>query len=187
MTTENLAAVYRRYLQCLNERRWNDLHEFVREDLTYNAQPMTLVDYRAARQAETQAIPDLRFTADLVVTNADTVAARPVLPLHSTAALPRLRAHGHADLVRRTRLLRVSRREDRAGMVTDRHFGNRRADRGPTSSSEPLRPLHFNAFIWPNGLPTSRHRRVAAMDDVRVNVLGLSPTTPTSRGSPNAD
>jgi predicted ester cyclase len=75
-TTENLAAVYRRYLQCLNERRWNDLHEFVRENLTYNAQPMTLVDYRAARQAETQAIPDLRFTADLVVTSADTVAAR---------------------------------------------------------------------------------------------------------------
>jgi predicted ester cyclase len=76
MTTENLATVYRRYLQCLNERRWNDLHEFVSENLTYNAQPMTLVDYCAARQAEAQAIPDLRFTADLVVTSADTVAAR---------------------------------------------------------------------------------------------------------------
>ena len=75
-TTENLATVYRRYLQCLNERRWNDLDEFVRENLTYNSRPMNLVDYRAARQAEAQAIPDLRFTADLVVTNADTVAAR---------------------------------------------------------------------------------------------------------------
>jgi predicted ester cyclase len=76
MTTENLATVYRRYLQCLNERRWKDLHEFVREDLTYNSHPISLVDYRAARQAEVKAIPDLRFTADLVVTDADTVAAR---------------------------------------------------------------------------------------------------------------
>lgn len=74
--TENLAAVYHRYLQCLNERRWNDLHEFVHDELVYNSGPTTLGDYRAARQAEVEAIPDLQFTADLVVTDDDTVACR---------------------------------------------------------------------------------------------------------------
>jgi predicted ester cyclase len=74
--TENLAAVYHRYLQCLNERRWDDLREFVQDELVYNSASTTLGDYRAARQAEVQAIPDLKFTADFVVTDADTVACR---------------------------------------------------------------------------------------------------------------
>lgn len=76
MTTGDLAAVYQRYLQCLNERRWDDLHEFVHDELAYNSTPMSLADYRAARQVEVRAIPDLRFTAELVVADADTVAAR---------------------------------------------------------------------------------------------------------------
>jgi predicted ester cyclase len=74
--TDNLATVYHRYLQCLNQRRWDDLHEFVHDELVYNSEPTTLGDYRAARQAEVRAIPDLQFTADLVVTDADTVACR---------------------------------------------------------------------------------------------------------------
>ena len=43
------------------------------------------------------------------------------------------------------------------------------------------RPLHFSAFIWPNGYHESAWRVVD--DDVR-GVLGL-PTTPTSHGSPS--
>jgi predicted ester cyclase len=76
VTTGNLATHYHRYLQCLNERRWDDLHEFVDDELTYNSTRMRLADYRAARQAEVLAIPDLRFTAELVVADTDTVAAR---------------------------------------------------------------------------------------------------------------
>jgi predicted ester cyclase len=76
VTTGDLATVYQRYLQCLNERRWDDLHEFVHEELSYNSTPMSLDDYRAARQAEAHAIPDLHFTAELLVADADTVAAR---------------------------------------------------------------------------------------------------------------
>jgi predicted ester cyclase len=74
--TENLAAVYHRYLQCLNERRWNDLPEFVHDKLVYNSQPTSLGDYRAAREAEALAIPDLQYTADLVVADADTLGCR---------------------------------------------------------------------------------------------------------------
>lgn len=76
VTTENLADTYQRYLHCLNERRWDDLGDFVADELSYNSTPMTLGDYRAARQAEARAIPDLQFTAELVVADDDTVAAR---------------------------------------------------------------------------------------------------------------
>ncbi len=76
MTTGDLATVYQRYLQCLNEHRWDDLHEFVQDELAYNSTSMSLDDYRAARRAEARAIPDLRFTAELLVADADTVAAR---------------------------------------------------------------------------------------------------------------
>jgi predicted ester cyclase len=76
VNTEDLALVYRRYLRCLNERRWDDLRDFVHDELSYNSTPMSLGDYAAARQAETRAIPDLQFTADLIVADAETVAAR---------------------------------------------------------------------------------------------------------------
>jgi predicted ester cyclase len=76
MTSGGLAAVYDDYLQCLNERRWNAMGEFVTEELSYNAKPMSLGDYRAMLEADTRAIPDLRFTADLVVTQGDFVACR---------------------------------------------------------------------------------------------------------------
>jgi predicted ester cyclase len=42
MSTETLAEVYRRYLQCLNERRWDDLGEFVCDDAIHNRRPLGL-------------------------------------------------------------------------------------------------------------------------------------------------
>lgn len=38
--------------------------------------PMSLGDYRAMLEADTRAIPDLRYTAALVVTDADVVVCR---------------------------------------------------------------------------------------------------------------
>jgi predicted ester cyclase len=71
-----LTDVYHAYLECLNERRWNDLGEFVNAELTYNERPMTLDDYRALLQADAEAIPDLRYVPDLVIADGDVVGCR---------------------------------------------------------------------------------------------------------------
>jgi predicted ester cyclase len=71
-----IIETYRRYLQCLNERRWNDLHEFVCADVSYNEKPIGLDGYRAMLEADTRAIPDLQFNAEVLVGEADVVACR---------------------------------------------------------------------------------------------------------------
>jgi predicted ester cyclase len=68
--------VYRDYLDCLNDRRWDDLGRFVAEDVVHNGKPLGLNGYRAMLESDTHAIPDLRFTAELLVADADLVACR---------------------------------------------------------------------------------------------------------------
>ena len=77
MSTETLADVYRRYLQCLNERRWDDLGEFVCEDAIHNSRSFGLSGYRALFGSRLcGAIPDLQFVTELIVVQADILASR---------------------------------------------------------------------------------------------------------------
>ncbi|WP_006247132.1 ester cyclase [Mycolicibacterium tusciae] len=76
MSAEPLADVYRRYLLCLNERRWDDLGEFVSDDVIHNGKSLGLSGYQAMLEADTAAIPDLLFAAELMVAQADVVACR---------------------------------------------------------------------------------------------------------------
>jgi predicted ester cyclase len=76
MTVETLTAVYHRYLECLNERRWDDLGEFVADDVTHNDRPLGLSGYRAMLEDDVRTIPDLRFVPDRVVAEGDAVACR---------------------------------------------------------------------------------------------------------------
>ncbi|MEJ2861400.1 ester cyclase [Actinomycetospora flava] len=69
-------AVYRAYLTCLNERRFDDLGDYVHDTITYNGAPMTLGEYRALLVGDVATIPDLVFVADLLVVQGDRVAAR---------------------------------------------------------------------------------------------------------------
>jgi predicted ester cyclase len=75
MTTA-LKTVYGHYLDCLNERRWDNLDEFVCDDVYYNEQQIGLSGYRSMLQRDTETIPDLRFTADILVADDHTVACR---------------------------------------------------------------------------------------------------------------
>jgi len=68
--------IYSRYLRCLNERRWDDLGDFVSHDVVHNGRPLGLTGYRAMLEADTTAVPDLLFVADLVVAQDDVVACR---------------------------------------------------------------------------------------------------------------
>ena len=73
MTEVELEDHYRRYISCLNNRRLDELDEFVHEELTYNGEPETRTDYRARSVA---AIPDLYFDVQLLVVGGDQVGCR---------------------------------------------------------------------------------------------------------------
>lgn len=72
-TTE---AFYRSYIDCLNRGKLDELANFIQDKLTYNDKEMTLEDYKESRSAERQAIPDLFYQIELLITNEDTIACR---------------------------------------------------------------------------------------------------------------
>jgi len=85
MSVELHVRAYRRYLDCLNERRWDDLGQFVSDDVIHNGRPLGLSGYRAMLEADTAAVPDLMFNAELLVAQDDLVACRlnfQCTPLH---------------------------------------------------------------------------------------------------------
>jgi predicted ester cyclase len=74
--TDHAERTYRRYLDALNDRRFDDLGEFVHDRLVYNGEDWTLGRYAARLVDDVTLIPDLRYDAELVVTGPDHVAAR---------------------------------------------------------------------------------------------------------------
>jgi steroid delta-isomerase-like uncharacterized protein len=76
MTDDELADHYRAYLTALNERRFDDLGDFVHDELTYNDKPITRRRYADMIAGDAAAIPDLFFDAQLVVAAAGRVACR---------------------------------------------------------------------------------------------------------------
>ena len=72
----DLEAHYRAYLDALNDRRLDDLEHFVEDELTYNGEPLTREQYRDLIAADTAAVPDLVYDAQLVVACGDQVACR---------------------------------------------------------------------------------------------------------------
>ncbi|WP_123025452.1 ester cyclase [Mycolicibacterium stellerae] len=76
MTEHVLLTAYRGYLECLNERQWPRLGEYVADELSYNGKRMTLADYRAMLEADVHAIPDLQFHAELLLADDHIVACR---------------------------------------------------------------------------------------------------------------
>ena len=71
-----LVVVYRDYLACLNERRWDELERFVAEEVQYNGERLGLRGYREMLEADTSAIPDLQFVPELLVADGHVVSCR---------------------------------------------------------------------------------------------------------------
>ena len=69
-------AHYRRYISYLNDRRVDELGEFVHEALTYNGEAMTRLDYQNLIARDIAAIPDLHFDVQLLVVDGDKIACR---------------------------------------------------------------------------------------------------------------
>lgn len=76
MTQAETESLYRRYLSYLNERRTDELGEFVHDELTYNGMPMTRLDYQDLIAGNIAAIPDLYFNIHILIANRDQVACR---------------------------------------------------------------------------------------------------------------
>ena len=76
MTEAEFEAHYRRYISYLNNRRLDELDEFVHEELTYNGEPETRADYRTRIAEDVAAIPDLYFDVHLIVVGGDQIACR---------------------------------------------------------------------------------------------------------------
>jgi len=76
MTEAELEAHYRRYIGYLNDRRLDELDEFLHEELTYNGQPETRADYRERIAGDLAAIPDLYFDVQLIVVGGEQIACR---------------------------------------------------------------------------------------------------------------
>ncbi|KRE29171.1 ester cyclase [Mycobacterium sp. Soil538] len=71
-----LLPVYRDYLVCLNERRWDDLGRFVAEDVVYNRKPIGLSGYRAMLEADVAVTPDLQFVPEIVLADDRVLSCR---------------------------------------------------------------------------------------------------------------
>ena len=76
MTPDALKAAYRGYIDCLNRQDWPNLGAFVHEEVQHNGAPLGLAGYRAMLEGDFRAIPDLRFTIDLLAADPPLIASR---------------------------------------------------------------------------------------------------------------
>lgn len=96
MTARELEARYRQYINCLNDRRLDELDQFVHEELIYNDNPMSRRDYRDLISGDIAAIPDLFFKIGLLVADDRHVACRLDFHCTPTASFLGLQPNGKA-------------------------------------------------------------------------------------------
>ena len=76
MTEPALSMLYRAYIACLNQQDWPQLGRFVRDDVRHNDRPLGLTGYRAMLEGDFDAIPDLFFRIERLVSEPPYVASR---------------------------------------------------------------------------------------------------------------
>jgi predicted ester cyclase len=86
-----LANRYEAYISCLNNQDWNNLGNFIAEDVLHNDRPFGLTGYRAMLEQDFRDIPDLHFKIALLVVDNIHVASRLVFdcsPVGNFLGLP---------------------------------------------------------------------------------------------------
>ena len=76
MIKTDLSAIYRDYIDCLNERDLPRLNQFVHCEVQYNGQQIGLAGYRRLLEKDFSEIPDLHFNIQLLVADSAYVASR---------------------------------------------------------------------------------------------------------------
>jgi predicted ester cyclase len=72
----DLEALYHAYIDCLNRQDWDELGQYVDDDVEHNCRPLKLSGYRGMLEQDFEAIPDLRFNIQLLATTPPLIAAR---------------------------------------------------------------------------------------------------------------
>ena len=73
---QQLERIYHDYIDALNDRRFEDLQQFVHDRLVYNGHSITREQYAAMLAADVRAIPDLHYDIDLLVVADHQISAR---------------------------------------------------------------------------------------------------------------
>ncbi|MBB3233630.1 ester cyclase [Phyllobacterium endophyticum] len=76
MTTDDLAAIYRDYISCLNTKDWASLGRFVHEEVRHNGRRLALQGYRRMIEDDFERIPDLHFDIQILVSEPPRIASR---------------------------------------------------------------------------------------------------------------
>ena len=76
MVKADLSVVYRDYIACLNKQDWRHLGQFVQDGVHYNGQGIGLLCYREMLERDFDAIPDLYFDIQLLISEPPYIASR---------------------------------------------------------------------------------------------------------------
>ena len=76
MRPDDRTRRYHAYLDCLNRQDWPHLGQYVHYDVRHNGQQLGLAGYRAMLADDFRAIPDMRFAAEVIVSQPPQLAAR---------------------------------------------------------------------------------------------------------------
>ncbi|ULK97485.1 ester cyclase [Bradyrhizobium sp. I71] len=94
MTRDELAAIYRDYIGCLNRRDWPALGQSVHEEVVHNARPLGLAGYRAMLERDVREIPDLQFRIEMLISDPPRLAARLKFDCTPAGTFPGLAVNG---------------------------------------------------------------------------------------------
>ncbi len=72
----DIKAFYRRYISFINERRTDDLSEFVHDELLYNEKRITRPEYQDLIATSLVAAPDIYFDVAILIANDSYIASR---------------------------------------------------------------------------------------------------------------
>jgi predicted ester cyclase len=76
LASTSLSDLYRAYIDCLNRRDWEQLGQYVDDEVEHNGRPLELSGYRDMLVKDFEDIPDLRFNIQLLACSPPLVAAR---------------------------------------------------------------------------------------------------------------
>jgi predicted ester cyclase len=76
LASASLPDLYRAYINCLNRQAWDELGQYVDDEVEHNGRPLKLSGYREMLRRDFEDIPDLRFNIELLACSPPLVAAR---------------------------------------------------------------------------------------------------------------
>lgn len=100
---QTLNVIYLAYLDCLNHQAFDELGTFVGDNVEHTGRPFGLSGYRDMLVTDFADIPDLRFEAEILVSDATRIAARLPFDLH-----PQIHLHGSSGQWQARSVLRAS-------------------------------------------------------------------------------